>query len=76
MLDEVNAQHALQPDGRAVVADFGVVRLDDLARRCSRHNNRHGLEKLVSARRLAVVLVARLVCCHRKGLLFYRHVAL
>ena len=33
VLDEVNAQHALQTNGRAAIACLGVVRLDDFAQR-------------------------------------------
>jgi hypothetical protein len=67
VLDEVDAQHALQTDGRAPVAGLGVVRFDDFAQCRPRHDGIHGLKELVSPCGLAVVLVSRaLIGGHRQ----------
>lgn len=72
MLDEVNAQHALKPDGRAPIAGFGIVRRDFIAQRSPGHQRLHGLEEFIAPRGFAVLFKARLrVGCHGKGLLLH-----
>jgi hypothetical protein len=72
MLDEVDAQHALQTNGWAAIASFGVARLNDLAQCGPRHYGLHRLQKLIAPGGLAVVFKG-LVCSHCEGLLFHGH---
>ncbi len=72
MLDEVDAQHALQSNGRTPIAGLGVVRCDFFAQRRPGHQRIHGLEEFVAPRRLTVLFKAQLrVGCHSKGLLLH-----
>ena len=72
MLDEVDAQHALQSNGRTPIASLGVVRCDFFAQRRPGHQRIHSLEEFVAPRRLTVLFKAQLrVGCHSKGLLLH-----
>ena len=72
MLDEMDAQHALQTDGWTPIARLGVVRCDFFAQRSPGHQRIHGLEELVAPRGLAMLFKTRLcVGCHGKGLLLH-----
>jgi hypothetical protein len=72
VLDEVDAQHALQPDGRAATHAFRIVRRDHLAQRCPRHDGVHRCQELVAPRGPAISLEARTVIGRRrKGLLLH-----
>ena len=59
MLQQVNAQHALQADRRAAVAGLGVVRLDQRDQIGPRHQGLHLGQEGIAPRRLAVLLEAR-----------------
>jgi hypothetical protein len=75
MLDEVDAQHALQPNRRASTDALGVMRPDHVAQRCPRHDRVHRRQELVAPRGLAVPLEARtLIGRRRKGLLLHRSI--
>ena len=72
MLDEVDAQHALQANGRTPIVGLGVVRCDFLAQRRPGHQRIHSLEEFAAPRRLTVLFKAQLrVGCHSKGLLLH-----
>ena len=66
VLNEVDAQHALQTNGRTSVAPFWVVGFDDFTQCRPRHDGLHGLEELIAPRRLAVMLES-LISCHGKS---------
>ena len=46
VLDAVDAQHALQPNGGKAITGFGAVGLDDLAQGCQRNDDFYGLQEL------------------------------
>ena len=72
VLDEVDAQHALQSNGRTPIASLGVVRCDFFAQRRPGHQRLHGLEEFVAPRGPAMLFKTRLgVGCHSKGLLLH-----
>ena len=72
VLDEMDAQHALQTDGWTPIACLGVVRCDFVAQRSPRHQRIHGHEKFVAPRGFAMLFKARLcVGRHGKGLLLH-----
>jgi len=56
VLQQVDAQHALQPDGPAAVAGLGIVRLDQSHQPCPQHQALHLGQERVPPRRLAVAL--------------------
>ena len=72
MLDEVNAQHALQADRRSAAHTLGVVRPDHITQLRPRHDRIHRRQELVASRGLAVALEARTLIGRRcKGLLLH-----
>jgi len=73
--DEVDAQHALQPDGGTTIAGLGVERFDHLTQGSPGNDGLHRLEKLVAPRGFAVGLEA-LISGHGQGLLFHLHLLL
>jgi hypothetical protein len=56
LLQEIEAQHPLDPDRRPPIAGFGVERLDQPAQRRPRHNLFHLGKKRRPSRRLGVAL--------------------
>ena len=75
LLHEVHAQHPLQAHRRAPVARLGIVRLDDGAQLCPRHDLLHRRQKRIPLRRSAVLLVLRvLVGGHGESLLLHERV--
>jgi len=56
VLQEIDAQHPLDPDRRAAIARLRIERLDQRAQRRPRHYALHLGEKCRLPRRLAVAL--------------------
>jgi hypothetical protein len=61
-MNEVDAQHAFQPDGWASITGLGLVGLDDFSRCRPRNDGLHGIREFVVTRGLAVVLKAMIGC--------------
>jgi hypothetical protein len=77
VLQQVDAQHALQPDRTAAVAGLGVVRLDDRAQGSPGHDGVHGLQKVLALGAAAKAFEsATLIGRHRQCLLLHRSLAL
>jgi hypothetical protein len=70
MLDEVNAQHALQTNRWTAVACLGLVGINDHAQRCPWDYDLHRLQAIIAPSGLAVVL-RRFVGRHGQGLLLH-----
>ena len=73
VLQQVDAQHALQPNGPPPVAGLGVVRLDHSTQGRPRHDGIHRIEEVLALGAPTKSLESRtLVCGHRQCLLLHR----
>ena len=70
VVDEMDAQHALQANGRPAITSLGEMTLDDFVQRGLWNDRLRHLKKLVTPRGLAVAL-NRLVCGHCQCLLLH-----
>ena len=64
VLQEMNAQHSLQPNRRQPISFLWIMRLDDRAQCIPGNDPVHPLQKHIAPGRLAM-LFNTVVCCHR-----------